>query len=301
MAKIAILTPDPSDEGFRTRWREVFDELAKALRGRVLDVEGRAWIEPAAGAGLTLPLLAWGYHRAGQRWTAATKEWERHGINIRNYPEILRWNADKSYLGRLARRGAPVVPTRYVETLTLDTLADAAEAFGTERLIAKPRVSASAWRTIRWSPGRGIEGGPPGAAMIQPYLPDIEQGGEVSLIYFSGRFSHAIRKRPQPGDFRVQPEYDGIISAYSPGRDEIDAAEACLAAVGEPLLYARVDLVRDLEGRPVLMELELVEPDLYLGHDRAAPEAFASAVIDASVAPSDASVASSGPFEGLGL
>ena len=114
--------------------------------------------------------------------------------------------------------------------------------------------------------------------MIQPYLPSIETDGEVSLIYLGGRFSHAIRKVPQPGDFRVQPEYDGIITPHTPEPDEFAAAEAALKAVEEPLLYARVDLVRDLGGSPALIELELVEPDLYLGHDAGAPARFAKAV-----------------------
>jgi glutathione synthase/RimK-type ligase-like ATP-grasp enzyme len=114
--------------------------------------------------------------------------------------------------------------------------------------------------------------------MVQPYLPSIEREGEVSLIYFGGAFSHAIRKVPQPGDFRVQPEYRGVISAHAPAADERDAADAALAAVEEPLLYARVDLVRGLDGRPVLMELELVEPDLYLRYDPGSPARLAEAV-----------------------
>ena len=118
--------------------------------------------------------------------------------------------------------------------------------------------------------------------MIQPYLPAIEDEGEISLIYLGGRFSHAVSKRPQRGEFRVQPEYRGIISAHSPSPDELEAAEAILAAVEEPLLYARIDLVRGLEGKPLLMELELVEPDLYLGYDPAAPARFAEAVREAA-------------------
>jgi glutathione synthase/RimK-type ligase-like ATP-grasp enzyme len=172
---------------------------------------------------------------------------------------------------RLSEAGAPIVPTRFAERLSPEHMAEAAQAFGTDRLIAKPRISAGAWRTIRWSPGESLDQGPTGAAMIQPYLPAIEHEGEVSLIYFQGTFSHAIRKVPQPGDFRVQPEYQGIITAHQPQADERAAAEAALAAVQEPLLYARVDLVRDLAGQPVLMELELVEPDLYLRYDPASP------------------------------
>jgi hypothetical protein len=116
--------------------------------------------------------------------------------------------------------------------------------------VAKPRVSHSAWRTIRWSPGDGIDDGPAGAAIIQPYLPEIETQGETSLIYFGGRFSHAVGKVPQPGDFRVQPEYDGIIAAIEPAADMLAAAGRILAAVDEDLLYARIDLAPGLDGRP---------------------------------------------------
>jgi hypothetical protein len=108
--------------------------------------------------------------------------------------------------------------------------------------------------------------------------PDIEAGGELSLIYLGGAFSHAIRKRPQPGDFRVQPEYDGIITPHHPRPDEFAAAEAALRAAGADLLYARVDLVRMPDGAPVLMEIELVEPDLYLEHHSAAAATFARVV-----------------------
>ena len=157
-------------------------------------------------------------------------------------------------------------------------MADAAERFGTGRLVAKPRISHSAWHTILWSPGDSLEGAPPGAAIVQPYLPDIETSGELSLIWFAGAYSHAVRKLPQPGDFRVQPEYDGIISFCVPDADEMAAARDILAAVEEDLLYARVDLARGLDGRPVLIELELIEPDLYLGYDPAEGAGFAAAV-----------------------
>jgi glutathione synthase/RimK-type ligase-like ATP-grasp enzyme len=113
--------------------------------------------------------------------------------------------------------------------------------------------------------------------MVQPYLPAIEETGEVSLLYFNGRFSHAINKRPQPGDFRVQPEFDGIITAYQPAPEELAAAERILGAVDEDLLYARIDLVRGLSGAPELIELELIEPDLYLGYDPGQGSAFAAA------------------------
>ncbi len=268
--RVAFLTPDPKDPGYRTRWRETFERQAGLLRDAGIRVEGRSWVDPDLdGFDLILPLLVWGYHRAGARWQARCADWERRSLPVANPPDVLRWNADKSYLGRLAALGAPIVPTRFVERVDAPVLEAAAAAFGSERLIAKPRVSASAWQTICWSPGAPLDGAPEGPALIQPYLSTIEQEGELSLIYLGGRFSHAIRKRPRPGDFRVQPEYDGINTAHAPEADELAAAEAVLAAIDAPLLYARIDIMRDLAGAPVLMEAELVEPDLYFEYDEA--------------------------------
>ncbi|HEX8578847.1 MAG TPA: hypothetical protein VF655_04545 [Allosphingosinicella sp.] len=277
---ICILTPDPADEGYRTRWRDVLDRNAAPLRAAGWEVVGRSW---ADGSDLTqfalvLPLLVWGYPRAYRQWVEAVAAREGQGVRLQNPASVLQWNADKRYLGRLEEGGAPVVPTLYAEQLSIATMDEAAERFGTDRLVAKPQVSSTAWQTIRWSPGQPLDGGPEGAAMVQPYLPAIEQTGEVSLLYFNGRFSHAISKRPQPGDFRVQPEYDGIIAAYDPAADELDAAERILGAVDEDLLYARIDLVRGLSGAPELIEAELIEPDLYLGYDPAQGAAFAAAV-----------------------
>ncbi|HYI48099.1 MAG TPA: hypothetical protein VEX35_06495 [Allosphingosinicella sp.] len=286
-ARVAILTPDREDRDFHSRWRDVFEEEAAVLRRAGLAVEDRAWTRSAdfAAFDLILPLLTWGYCRAAPAWRAAVDGWAARGLPVLNPPHVLRWNVDKSYLGRLAERGAPVVPTLYVERASEQALRDAAAAFGTEALIAKPRVSASAWQTVRWSPGAALDGGPDGPAMIQPFLPAILDEGEISLIYAAGAFSHAIRKRPRPGDFRVQPEHAGIVTPHVPASDERAAADDILAAVDGDLLYARVDICRDAAGAPVLMELELVEPDLYFQHDPGKGAAFADAVARAARLP----------------
>jgi glutathione synthase/RimK-type ligase-like ATP-grasp enzyme len=279
--RIAILTPDPDDPHFEARWGDVVAANAVPLRAAGYRVEQRTWTEAGdlAGFDLVLPLLAWGYPRAHARWLAAVREWEAAGVRLRNPAAVLAWNSDKTYLGRLAARGVPTVPTLYVERITREMLEAAARRFGSDRLIVKPQISAGAWQTIRWSPGDAIDGGPAGAAMIQPYLPEIETTGEVSLVYFGGRFSHAIAKRPQPGDFRVQPEYDGIITGHVPTREERAVAAFVLAAIDEQLLYARIDLVRGAAG-PLLIEIELIEPDLYLGYDPAGGALFAEAVTE---------------------
>jgi glutathione synthase/RimK-type ligase-like ATP-grasp enzyme len=281
-ARVAILTPDTESEGYRTRWRDVLARIAAPLREAGLRVEARDWASAAdLGAfDLVLPLLVWGYPFAPHQWADAIGRWEEEGVRLANPASVLRWNADKIYLERLAARGAPVVPTRHFDLLSEAGLREAAAAFGTGELVAKPRISSTAWQTIRWSPGRPLDGGPEGPAMVQPYLPEIERSGEISLIHLGGAFSHAVAKRPQPGDFRVQPEFDGIIAARPPSEDERQAAQRVLAAVEEPLLYARIDLVRGPDGRPLLIELELIEPDLYLGYDPSAGGRFAAAVLE---------------------
>jgi glutathione synthase/RimK-type ligase-like ATP-grasp enzyme len=279
--RVAILTPDKTSEGFRTRWPDVLERNAAPLREAGLQVEARDWADSSdlAGFDLVLPLLVWGYSFAPEQWAEAIGRWESEGTRLQNPASVLRWNSDKAYLGKLAERGAPVVPALYADRLSPGLLEDAARTFGTERLVAKPRISSTAWQTIRWSRGDPLDGGPKGAAIVQPYLPEIETSGEVSMIFFGGAFSHAIVKRPQPGDFRVQPEFDGIIAAHRPDSADHEAAERILAAVEEPLLYARIDLVRGLDGAPQLIELELIEPDLYLGYDEGAGRRFAAAVM----------------------
>lgn len=278
MADIAILTPDPGDLHYESRWADVLEANEAPLRAAGFTVAPRTWTDPGAlGAfDLVLPLLAWGYPRAHRLWVDTVRGWQADGVRLHNPAPVLIWNSDKTYLGRLAERGVPTVPTLYADRLDPALLEAATERFGTDRLVAKPQVSAGAWQTVLWSPGAPLAGGPEGAAMIQPYLPEIESEGEVSLLYFGGRFSHAIAKRPQPGDFRVQPEYDGIITPHAPTAAERNVAETVLGAIDEDLLYARIDLVPGPDG-PVLIEVELIEPDLYLGFDPAGGAGLAAA------------------------
>ncbi|HEY0045048.1 MAG TPA: hypothetical protein VGB62_10920 [Allosphingosinicella sp.] len=278
--RIAILTPDPRDAYFESRWTDVFEANAAPLIAAGLAVEQRVWTQAQdlADFGLVLPLLVWGYPRAHGEWLETVRGWQDARINMHNPASVCMWNSDKLYLGRLAEKGVPVVPTLYADSLSLINMHDAAARFGTERLVAKPQISSGAWQTIRWSPGETLEGGPEGPAMVQPYLQQIETAGEVSLFYFGGRFSHAIAKRPQPGDFRVQPEHRGTIETYQPAPDELAAARSILDAVEEDLLYARVDMVRAADGAPMLIELELIEPDLYLGYDPSGGAHFANAI-----------------------
>jgi glutathione synthase/RimK-type ligase-like ATP-grasp enzyme len=118
-----------------------------------------------------------------------------------------------------------------------------------------------------------------GDVLIQPFLPSIVDYGELSLLYFGGELSHAVLKRAKPGDIRVQPSHGGLPELVEPPSDAIEVAESVLAAVDADLLYARVDLVRGLDGTLRLIELEAIEPRLFIEQDPPASARFADALV----------------------
>ncbi|KQP44757.1 transporter [Brevundimonas sp. Leaf280] len=284
MTQIAVLIPDPSDRSYIGRWPEVLERLKATLESTGATVSPTPWTDHAEDASglaaydLILPVIAWGYHRDHDRWLKACATWSEAGLAVANPAEVLRWNSDKTYLARLADRGAPIPPTRWTDRVTQDQVDAAFAETGAPVLIVKPTVSAGAFRTLRLAPGEVLSDAPEGAAMIQPYLKSIETQGETSLLFFGGRFSHAVNKRPVAGDFRIQVQFGGLYTAVTPDAAAMALAEQVLAAIDEPLLYARIDMARDDAGRWVLMEAELIEPDFYLDHDPANGAGFAEAV-----------------------
>ena len=284
MTQIAVLTPDPADKSYIGRWPEVLERLKATLESTGATVTATPWTDHVGDASglaaydLILPVIAWGYHRDHGRWLTACAMWSAAGLAIANPAEVLRWNSDKAYLARLADRGVPIPPTRWTDGVTQEQVDAAFAETGAPVLIVKPTVSAGAFRTLRLTPGEVLSDAPEGAAMIQPYLKSIETEGETSLLFFGGRFSHAVNKRPVAGDFRIQVQFGGLYTAVTPDAAARALAEQVLAAIDEPLLYARIDMARDDAGRWVLMEAELIEPDFYLDHDPANGAGFAEAV-----------------------
>ena len=284
MTQIAVLTPDPADKTYVGRWPEVLERLKATLESTGATVTATPWTDhvgDASGLGaydLILPVIAWGYHRDHGRWLKACATWTEGGLPVANPAQVLRWNSDKTYLARLADKGVPIPPTRWTDRVTQDQVDAAFAETGAPVLIVKPTVSAGAFRTLRLMPGEVLSDAPEGAAMIQPYLKSIETEGETSLLFFGGRFSHAVNKRPVAGDFRIQVQFGGLYMAVTPDAAAMALAEQVLAAIDEPLLYARIDMARDDAGRWVLMEAELIEPDFYLDHDPANGAGFAGAV-----------------------
>lgn len=287
MTEIAILTPDPADPTYTDLWPKVLDRLRVALHAADVVATPVPWTGSVDDATalerfeLVLPLLAWGYHYDHPRWLRACDTWDRAGIRIMNPPSVLAWNSDKRYLGRLAERGVPIPPTLWSECLRPEQIEEAFDNTGARELIVKPTVSGGAWKTLRLARGQALEAGPEDHAMIQPYLPAIETDGETSMLFFGGRLSHVVNKRPVPGEFRIQEQYGGLYTALNtPPPGALVLAEQTLAAIDEPLLYARIDMVPDGNGGWLLMEAELIEPDFYLGADARGGERFAAAVLE---------------------
>lgn len=287
MTRVAILTPDPAEVAYPDLWPKVLARLQHALDGAGIDAVPTPWtahMDDASGLrdyACVLPLLVWGYHHDAARWQRACATWAREGIALANPARVLAWNTDKRYLRELAERGVAIPPTTFTDALSQDAVERVFADTGADELIVKPAVSGGAWRTQRLRRGDAVENAPGSTMLIQPYLPTIESEGETSLLYFGGRLSHAVNKRPVAGEFRIQEEFGGQYALVpEPPAGALALAEQVLAAVGEPLLYARIDMVPDADGRWLLMEAELIEPDFYLGVDPAQGAGFARALHD---------------------
>ena len=148
-------------------------------------------------------------------------------------------------------------------------------------MVAKPLISGGSQSTLRLGRGDSLEGGPPGRALIQPFLPAVSGEGELSLFYFAGRFSHAVSKVAAEGDFRVQPQFGGAVRTITPPPEALAAAQTVLKVAGRDFAYARIDLLRGEDGAMLLMELEAIEPDLFLDHAPDGGDLFAQAVVEA--------------------
>jgi glutathione synthase/RimK-type ligase-like ATP-grasp enzyme len=263
--RAAILTPAPD---FWEAWNWAYDVEAEALRRGGVEVEPRPWTEPGEldGFDVVMPLVAWGYHADPARWHALLERFEEQATTVLNPVPLLRWNSDKRYLAELGRKGIAVIPTRIAEEMDELALADARAEYGAE-LVIKPPVSASADGTHRLQPDDPLPEESRGRAMmIQPFLRSVAEEGEYSIMLFGGEFSHSIVKRPKAGDYRVQPHLGGTEEPCDPPPGSIELAQAALAAAPAEAAYSRVDMVRDGSGALAIIELELIEPSLWLQH-----------------------------------
>lgn len=278
---LLLLTPDPD---YPEPFAWAFHVQADALREAGAKVTARPWSQAGelGDFDAVLPLVAWGYHLQYAEWLAFLDRAETEAQRVINPAPMLRWNSDKAYLKELGAAGVPTVPTLEVDHLNEAALAAAFGTLGTNEVVVKPPVSAGASGTYRLREGEAArvpEDVHGERMMIQPWLPTIQTTGEYSLILFGGELSHAVVKRPVGGDFRVQPNFGGETVACEPPAGTLDLAHVALAlAPGEPT-YARVDLVEGLDGQWQVIELELIEPALFLHCAEHAKPRFANAIL----------------------
>ncbi len=278
---IAFVTMDDL-EGYVTDDHLAVPELDR-LGWAVESVSWRAprvrW-ERFAGVVIRSP---WDYQHAVGPFIAALESIDASGARLANPLLLVRWNIRKSYLVDLAARGCPLPDTVISGALDDDELASFVRDCGRVGAVVKPMVGGGGVGIFHVRPDDAVSAAAPLAALggrevlLQRFLPAILSEGEHSLVFLNGAFSHAVRKVAAAGEFRVQEERGATILSETPSADLIETAAAVLARLDAPPLYARVDLVRD-EGWPTLMELELIEPSLYLRTDPGAPARFAAAI-----------------------
>ena len=248
-------------------------DAALANEGAALQlIDGFAQTDEVLQLDAMLMLGCWGYHNDPQQYLRYIDWLEASGVAVINPAELLRWNMDKRYLLDLQRQGVSVAPLRHhPQHARLDLDHEVRQA-GYVRYVLKPTVSANAQKTR-------VCHGPPDAEacaladeilqhsglIIQPYFDALVTSGELSFLFFGGRFSHAVCKVPKPGDFRSQPSFGAHLAPFAPSPELLRQAAQTIAAVpsAHTLPYARVDgFVQD--GQLQLVELELIEPFLFL-------------------------------------
>lgn len=285
--------------------------LVAALTARGAQVDTPFWDDPSVDWGrfdVAVLRSTWDYVDRVDEFLAWADR-TRSATNLLNSPEVVRWNTDKHYLVQLERHGVPPVPTRFVEPgADVDAEFDAFLSGGAESIsvgqatafadfVVKPSIGAGSRDAARYrcvdaeaarSHLRRLVATERRSTMLQPYLDRVDDLGETALLHFAGSFSHAIRKGPllRAGDALVEglfaPEQ---ITPRAPDDSERRLAADALAALPFAMpLYARVDLIRDRDGRPVVLELEMTEPSVFLPYAPGAADRFARAILERAVA-----------------
>lgn len=261
--------------GAREDWIEFeleFGALQRGCEAHDISLEHRIWDSGFDPSGFDAFMIGtvWDYPPKLASFLETLDRLNAHAP-VLNPPDVVRWNIEKRYLADLERVGAPSIPTLWADAADEESIRPAFDALDTDRLVVKPLVGGGAWRQALVSRDEALPGAadlPPGACLIQPFLPSVPEEGEYSFLFFGGVFSHALQKLPKAGDYRVQSIFGAREIVHAPGAGELDQCRAVLDAAAQitgeaDLLYARVDMVRGLDGRLAVMELEIIEPYLY--------------------------------------
>ena len=248
--------------------------LSKLLQELGISHQLLAWSDPDVDWSRFTHVLiksTWDYFDYYPEFLAWLEQLEALGTSVLNPVATLRWNSSKNYLLELKAKGYPCVAGQILPKGTVISLEELHDAIQADTLVVKPLVSGGAKNTLKISRGAGKEVEQKIASLlqeedflVQPYIPEIVAVGEYSLIFFNAEFSHAVLKSPAVDDFRVQHYYGGTIQEIKPDSKMLASAQVLVAGFSKDSLYARVDGVV-IDGVFHLMELELIEPYLFLG------------------------------------
>ncbi len=230
----------------------------------------------------------WNYHLQVPEFLGWIEYLESQKVKLWNPPNIIRWNMNKKYLLELSNMGIPIIPTLICSKENIHQIPPQIMERNWKEIILKPGFGASSYQIQKikaedFDPeSKSIQTILKNSILlIQQFMKEISTTGEFSFIFFDKKFSHAIHKKPKVNEFRSQPEFGGIEILYQPTSQQISQAQHVLNHVDSPLLYARVDglIIKD---KFRLMELELIEPDLYFVKEKRATEKFVKSAIELS-------------------
>lgn len=261
--------------------------LLAFLREKGLDITREIWTDTSINwtdYDLILLKSPWDYFDRIHEFYTWLKQLKDAGITMCNSYETVKWNSDKHYLQDMITAGFPVIPSQFLEQGSQPDLAEFFGIFDTDKLIVKPCISGGAKNTIIITREKIAELTPHVIQllqtedfMVQPFIKEIKEG-EWSMLFFDGTFSHAVLKVPKAEDFRVQHYHGGIVQPQIPDTSLVKAAGAFLTRFAPDSLYARVDGIV-INGEFTLMELELIEPLLFLDSDPSSYERYYQALV----------------------
>lgn len=227
----------------------------------------------------------WDYPQHAEQFLDVLGTIDRSSALLVNELSLVRWTLNKTYLRDLEERGAAIVPSIWFDDIDSQQIARWFETLAADKLVIKPDVGANAQDTIVLRrpvsdelTSHLLQTFANRPFFVQPFMENIQSEGEYSLFFFGGQYSHAILKTPEHGDFRTQEEHGAQIISVTASRRQIETAQQVLSLVVPKPVYVRADFVRDDDDNYLLMELELIEPSLYLRTDAGAAARFAAAI-----------------------
>jgi len=252
------------------------DKLLNFLKQKGLNIEKVIWNDPAINwqdYSLAILKSPWDYFDLISDFYQWLDQLEHLKVELLNPIEVVKWNSNKLYLQEIEAAGLKITPSTFIRKQESVNLNEFFGKYGVDKLIVKPCISGGAKNTFKVTADNVSEVNQKlnnllqeEDFIVQPFLPEILENGEWSFIFFNSVYSHSLVKQAKPGDFRVQPAHGGSVHPQNPSEEQINMAQQYIDLFAKNCLYARVDGTF-VNGEFLLMELELIEPFLFLNTD----------------------------------